>query len=343
MPVVRLLILLALFLLLPASAGAAVQGNPMDGAAWYVDPGTAAARAQRNATAAGDLLTATALQPLAGTPQSTWFIAVDDPVTSGYVAEWNARWRAAGSPPAAITLHGLPHQVCSGENAPGHGDAAAYRRWIDHWARYIGGRRFVVFLEPDALASSDCLAPRLRAERFALMTYAARSLSNLPQTGVYEDAGAGDWLSVRKAAGLLKAAGVRYARGFSLNATHFDWTSAEVAYGRKLSRAVGGKHFVVNTSANGRGPEIGPRNYHMWCNPRGRALGPLPTTQTADPLADAYFWITNPGLSDGTCNGGPTVGAFWLDWALELSRNAAGAPDFPLHRATKARRANVIG
>jgi hypothetical protein len=35
-------------------------------------------------------------------------------------------------------------------------------------------------------------------------------------------------------------------------------------------------------------------------------------------------------LSDGTCNGGPTVGTFWLDWALELTRNSAGAPDFPV-------------
>jgi endoglucanase len=315
---------------LPASAGAAVQGNPMAGADWFVDPGTAAARAQRSATAAGDLVSAAQLDLIARTPQTTWFIAVDDPFHSGYVDEWVARWRASGYAPAAITLHGLPHQICSGDNAPGHGDAAAYRRWIDHWARFIGGRRFVVFLEPDALPSSNCLSPRLRAERLALMAYATQTLSRQPQTAVYEDIGAGDWLSVRKAAGLLKAAGVRYARGFSLNVTHFDWTNAEVAYGRRLSRAVGGKHYVVNTSANGRGPEIGPRNYHMWCNPRGRALGPLPTAQTSDPLADAYFWVSNPGLSDGTCNGGPTVGTFWLDWALELTRNSASAPDFPV-------------
>jgi endoglucanase len=92
---------------------------------------------------------------------------------------------------------------------------------------------------------------------------------------------------------------------------------------------VGGKHFVVNTSANGSGPEIGARNFHVWCNPRGRALGPLPTAQTGDPLADAFFWIGNPGLSDGICNGGPTVGTFWLQWALELTRNAQSARDFP--------------
>jgi endoglucanase len=330
--VALLAFLLAVCLLVPASANAAVTGNPMAVANWYVDPGSAAAAAQRRAEASGDLALAGQLAVIAGTPQATWFIAVDDPATSGYVREWTDRWRAAGSPPAAIALHGLPHQVCAGDNAPGHDGAAGYRRWIDHWARFIGGHRFVVFLEPDALASSKCLSRQLQAERIGLMAYAARTLSQLPQTAVYEDIGAGDWLSLREAARLLKAAGVRYVRGFSLNVTHFDWTTAEVAYGRKLSRLVGNKHFVVNTSGNGRGPEIGARNFHMWCNPRGRALGPVATAQTANPLADGYFWVGNPGLSDGTCNGGPTVGAFWLQWAVELASNATRAPDFPAHR-----------
>jgi endoglucanase len=301
---------------------------------WFVDPGSPSAVAQRQAAASGNQALASQLDVIARTPQTTWFIAVDDPFTSGYVHQWVGRWRASGpATPAAITLHGLPHQVCAGDNAPGHGDAAAYRRWIDRWARFIGHQRFAIFLEPDALASAKCLSPRLRAERIGLMAYASKRLSRLPQTAVYEDIGAGDWLKVREAARLLRAAGVKYARGFSLNVTHFDWTSAEVAYGRRLSRLVGGKHFVVNTSGNGRGPEIGPNNFHMWCNPRGRALGPLPTTATTSPLVDAYFWINNPGLSDGRCNGGPEVGTFWQSWALELVANTGSARDFPVHRA----------
>jgi endoglucanase len=329
-PAVRILVVLALCLLLPASASAAVLGNPMAGVDWFVDPGSAAARAQLQTAVSGDLTGAAQLDMISHTPQATWFIAVDDPFTSGYVHEFVQRWRADGSKPIAIALHGLPNQVCAGDNAPGHRAAADYRRWIDHWARWIGGHQVTVFLEPDGLAASKCMPRALRDERIGLMAYAARTLSQQPQTAVYEDIGAGDWLKLREAARLLKQAGVGYARGFSLNVTHFDWTSAEVAYGNKLSRMVGGKHFVVNTSANGLGPEIGPRNYHMWCNPRGRALGPLPTVQTASGLADAYFWIANPGLSDGTCNGGPTVGTFWLQWALELAGNATRAPDFPV-------------
>lgn len=227
-----------------------------------------------------------------------------------------------------MTLHGLPNQVCAGENRPGMGSVARYRRWIDRWVRRIGSQRVVVFLEPDALPASICLSPAARRDRFALMTYAARRLSRLPPTGVYEDGGAGDWLGVRQTVRLLRAGGVRYARGFALNGKHFDWTRNEVRFGTKVGRLLGGKHFVVNTAFNGRGPETRGR-YHLWCNPRGRALGPLPTTHTHSALADAFFWLGAPGASDGHCNGGPTVGAFWTNWAVDLVHNAQRAPDFP--------------
>jgi endoglucanase len=321
-----LLLTLAACLVAPASAGAAFPGNPIAGADWFVDPGSAAARAARHSAQ---------LKTIAETPQATWFVASDDPIHYSYVRDWFTRWRRSGRGAAAVTLHGLPHYDCSGDNAPGHRTAKAYKHWIDQWARAIGGRRVVVFLEPDALASSNCLTSGLRVERFGLMSYAASRLSQLPQTAVYEDAGAGDWRSVKDAVSMLKRAGVRYARGFSLNVTHFDWTAAEIGYGKQVSRQLGGKPFVVNTSANGRGPEVGPRNYHYWCNPRGRALGPLPTSQTPDPLVDGFFWVNNPGLSDGSCNGGPRVGTFWAQWALELTRNASSARDYPTLHAKR--------
>jgi cellulase/cellobiase CelA1 len=90
-----------------------------------------------------------------------------------------------------------------------------------------------------------------------------------------------------------------------------------------------GARYVVNTAFNGRGPQV-RHGFHVWCNPRGRALGPLPTTQTHAPHADAFFWLGNPGVSDGHCNGGPQVGTFWTEWALELSANALSARDFPV-------------
>ncbi len=73
---------------------------------------------------------------------------------------------------------------------------------------------------------------------------------------------------------------------------------------------------VVDTSRNGLGSN------GEWRNPEGRAVGQLPTTKTKDPLVDALIWGKVPGESDGTCNGGPNAGEFWLDQALSLVRNA---------------------
>jgi endoglucanase len=176
-----------------------------------------------------------------------------------------------------------------------------------------------------------CMTGADRTRRLALVKYAARVLSQTPGVTVYEDIGAGDWLPVRTAARLLRAAGASYTRGFALNVTHFSWTSSELAYGERLARALGGgAHYVVNTALNGRGPKIGRGGVHEWCNPRGRSLGPQPTTRTRAAHADALAWLQNPGLSDGTCNGGPPVGTFWLQWALQLSRATAGASDYPV-------------
>ena len=57
--------------------------------------------------------------------------------------------------------------------------------------------------------------------------------------------------------------------------------------------------------------------------PAGRALGSPPTTDTGDPLVDAFLWLKKPGESDGQCNGGPKAGKFWQEQALELAKNAS--------------------
>jgi endoglucanase len=49
-------------------------------------------------------------------------------------------------------------------------------------------------------------------------------------------------------------------------------------------------------------------------------LGQMPTTRTGHRLVDAYLWIKYPGESDGPCNGGPTAGQWWADYALGLAQ-----------------------
>lgn len=57
------------------------------------------------------------------------------------------------------------------------------------------------------------------------------------------------------------------------------------------------------------------------CHPLFRGTGPQPTTDTGDRLADAFMWISRPGYSSGSCNGGPRVGDWWPKRAFELARN----------------------
>jgi endoglucanase len=135
---------------------------------------------------------------------------------------------------------------------------------------------------------------------------------------VYIDAGNGNWKSPAVMADRLRKAGIELADGFSLNVSNFHSVQANVSYGQQLSRLVGGKHFVIDTSRNGRGAAV-ERN---WCNAPNQALGRAPTTQTGNSLVDAFLWIKTPGQSDGTCNGGPRAGSWWAEYALELSRAA---------------------
>jgi endoglucanase len=153
-------------------------------------------------------------------------------------------------------------------------------------------------------------------ERFALIKDAVRVLRHNPNTVVYIDAGHARWIKVPQMAERLKKAGVADAHGFALNVSNYVTTEENAEYGKKLSEAVGGAHFVIDTSRNGAGPAPGD----AWCNPFGRKIGQAPTTETGDPLVDAFLWLKRPGESDGTCNGGPEAGKFWLDKALELAR-----------------------
>ena len=102
------------------------------------------------------------------------------------------------------------------------------------------------------------------------------------------------------------------------------------------------KHFVVDTSRNGRGPWIATANKYsdpqVWCNPPGRGIGDRPTTRTGDPLLDAKLWVKVPGESDGQCTRGtsgpadpergmidPPAGRWFKEQAEELIRFAQPA------------------
>ena len=179
-------------------------------------------------------------------------------------------------------------------------------------------------MEPDAVAHIVEGCGGRENERYSLLADAVSTLKSSPGTFVYLDAGHPAWVSdVRKLADALRRAGIGRADGFSLNVSNFIRTPDNIDYGVRLSDALGGRRFVVDTSRNGAGPVAGAAEVNggpSWCNPPGRALGTAPTAGAGHPRVDALLWIKRPGESDGACRPGePAAGQWWPEYALDLA------------------------
>lgn len=248
-----------------------------------------------------------------------------------------------GGDPAVLSQMAVfrldPWEGAACATVPQAGAMAGYRSWIDAFAAGIGASRVALILQPD-LPFAQCSPGR--RDYLSLVAYAARTFSALPYTTVYIDAGARYWPPIGQAAGMLEAAGIRYARGFALNDTEYDSTSAELALGAEIVRrltadGVRGKHFVISTAENGapflngdyRGDVTNPRVCRSRRDRLCATLGIPPTWRTADPrwrlgararaiaasLADAYLWVGRPWLVQG-------AGPFDLRRALGLASSS---------------------
>ena len=222
----------------------------------------------------------------------------------------------AGALPVFV-IYNIPYRDCGMYSAGGARGGDDYRRWIRDLAAGLKRRQSVIILEPDGIASIDCLPARLKDERYVLMREAVKMLKSAG-AHVYIDAGNANWQQLGEIADRLNKAGIDLADGFALNVSNFHATSVNITYGDRLSKMIGGKHYVIDTSRNGVGAAVEKE----WCNARNQALGQTPTTDTKSPYADAFLWVKTPGQSDGTCNGGPRAGDWWADYALELSKMA---------------------
>jgi endoglucanase len=316
----------------PARAGVANAGlsgprptDPIAGLAWgnYTGPQDEVFPAYRAATGRDRRL----LSLIALRPRVRWFGAwYRDDAIEQTVRDYIAN--ATGGNPnvlaqmAVFRLNPWEHAACRALATPAQ--QTSYRRWIDAAAAGIGSSRVALILQPD-LPFALCV-PHRSSLPLGLVAYAARVFSALPHTTVYVDAGAGDWATVGQVASLLRAAGVASARGFALNATHYDATSAEIAFGARVVRAlaasgVSGRHFVINTADNGR-----PFTFQQYHGPnfdnavvcrtardaRCVTLGIPPTWRVTDArwrlsgrsralasaYVDGYLWYGRPWLID---------------------------------------------
>lgn len=294
-----------------------VTGNPFLGAKIFVPPYTQADQARRR-LASVNPAEAELIAKIADTPAARW------------IGEWSGEPKSAvGNAVRAAAKHdaialfiayNIPHRDCGQYSKGGADSAEEYRKWIASFAEGIGPEhRAIVVLEPDALPHlTECLSEADQAERLALIKGAVETLTALPGVSVYLDAGHSRWVDAPTMAKRLEAAGIRQARGFSLNTSNYIADDELITYGESLVALLGDTHFIIDSSRNGNG--AAPDN--AWCNPPGRALGRKPTTDTGNPLVDAFAWLKSPGESDGECGGGPKAGAWFHDQALELARNA---------------------
>lgn len=221
-----------------------------------------------------------------------------------------------------FVLYNIPLRDCGLYSAGGLKNFTEYKNWVNGVATGIGQREAIVIIEPDALAGIDCLTAAQKTDRINGLKDAVTTLTTNTKAYVYLDAGNVSWIPAAEMANRLRSAGVDKARGFAVNVSNFYKISENVTYGTAVSKNIGNKTFVIDTSRNGQGVYTNPSDSEAWCNPPGRGLGVKPTTTTNQTLVDAYLWVKTPGESDGDCKGAPAAGQWFESYAQELVRYA---------------------
>jgi endoglucanase len=326
-PRLRLALLVAVLALAGASGGGSSaqppdSANPLEGIEFFVDRESPSWLQWRHFTRTGDTRKANLIWKIAREPKNLWLGRFTRPRFAFKVRRLLDRAAVDGAVPLFTVLRAQSTGCSPSYQGGGTPEDVRTRAWYDELARVIGSTRVVIAFEPDSIGTIDCHAPSRRDDRIRLLRYGVTALSRLPNTTVYIEGGASDWEPADRVARKLRAVGIAKVRGFMLNATHYDWTRESIRYGLEISRRTGGKHFVINTAENGRGPvhvRRGGRRITVWCNPGLRGLGPPPTTDTSHPKVDAYLWINRPGYAQ-SCQG-RKIG-WYLPRALSYARFA---------------------
>ena len=284
----------------------------------YLDPNTEAAAAQKRLELQGDTESSLIVGRIASVPTAVWlgeWFQGDRLVTElrNDVADAEAQQATP-----VFVAYAIPNRDCGGYSKGGLA-ADQYLPWIRTIASTLRGSHAVVLLEPDSLGM--LADPKCDGSAEVRLPLLKSSVGILESAGIatYLDGGNARWLSADDQAAWLKQAGVEGAHGFFTNVSNFDTTQRERDYAGKLSSKVGWKHYVIDVSRNGNGWT------GTWCNPPGAKLGDDPKVTEGDGgKLDALLWVKHPGVSDGTCNGGPAAGVWWQSGAEALLRGGGG-------------------
>lgn len=244
----------------PEAAHARNRTNPLARRVWGVYEGPqdqvwAPYRAARGAEKA-------AIGRIALRPRTKWYggwIApsqIDDKVRD-YVRSSQAGDEEALVQMALFRMRPWGGEACT--RAPTKQERAGYRAWMRSIATGIGDAHTLIVMQPDG-PFFWCVPNRKVTGR--LLTFATKTLSALPHTSVYIDAGAADWCGNHSGndpemcAGILKSTGIEFARGFALDSTHYTGPSDNIRHGTKIVRILrrdgyGDKHFIIDTAKSG--------------------------------------------------------------------------------------------
>ncbi len=295
-------------------------GAEAAGSAFYVDPGTNAAKWV--AANSGDSRAGVIRDRIASVPQARWFTTTNTSAVRGEVDAYTGAAAAAGKIPILV-VYDIPNRDCGGASGGGAPSHDAYRAWIDQVAAGLAGRPAAIVLEPDVLAlMTNCQSGDQQSQTTASIAYAGKRLkAGSSQAKVYFDIGHSAWLSPGDAASRLRAADIsNSADGISTNVSNYRATGDEVAYDKAVLGQLGDSRLkgVIDTSRNGNGPAGSE-----WCDPAGRAIGTASTDQTGDSAIAAYLWVKPPGEADGCI---ATAGQFVPQRAYDLAVAAGPVP-----------------
>ena len=239
------------------SSPAPSSANVLQNVNWYIAGAKSNAGIAEAQYSQSNPAWAKALSVIADAPGERRFWYWNEPNPENLVANY-LEYTQLSQPDstAMLTTYSLVHGHCTGSWSDSPAFVKSYRNWINHLAEGIGNFRVVMFFEIDALITKAVYPPwpprpargraevghppaRARPARRALPRRRCRRRNRLADHGRH----AADRRSAVRA-------------GFSLNATHFDWTTTELYYGQRIAKALGGVHFVINTGGNGRGPLV---------------------------------------------------------------------------------------
>jgi len=247
---------------------------------------------------------------VASQPEAIWLTSDGSP---SVVPQIMSAATASGTVPVFVAYN-IPWRDCGQYSSGGAADAADYEQFINSLTADLGQGKAVVIVEPDALTEMSCLSSSQQQTYDQLIGYAVQQIDTDANASVYVDAGNPTWQPAATEAALLQQAIGSAKAGFAVNVSSFSSAATAIAYGDAISQKAGGRHFVIDTSRAGGSVAAG-----QWCNPAGAKIGADPTAATGQAGLDAYLWIKDVGESDGTCNGGPAAGQFWLSYALSLA------------------------